>query len=102
VGEGRLHIRDEGRHRKFVRRVEQVTFSGELAAARGQRVQFITERAVLVISPQGLVITEIAPGVDLDRDVLGQMGFRPHVAPDLKTMDARIFSDGLMGLQEAR
>jgi propionate CoA-transferase len=99
VGGGRLRIRKEGRYQKFVRRVEQITFSGELAAARGQRVQFITERAVLGITPEGLVITEVAPGVDLEREVLGQMGFRPRVAPDLKVMDARIFQEGLMGLR---
>lgn len=99
VGNGCLRIRKEGRFRKFVHRVEQVTFSGELAAERGQRVQFITERAVLVITAEGLMVTEAAPGVDLDRDVLGQMGFRPRVAPDLKAMDARIFQEGLMGLR---
>jgi propionate CoA-transferase len=100
VGEGRLRIRKEGPFRKFVQRVEQITFSGEYAAARGQRVQFITERAVLVIIREGLVVTEVAPGVDLQRDVLGHMAFRPKVAPDLKTMDARIFREGLMGLGE--
>lgn len=98
VGAGRLRIRKEGRFRKFVPRVEQITFSGEHAAAQGQRVQFITERAVLVITRDGLVVTEVAPGVDLERDVLGQMAFRPRVAPDLKIMDARIFREGLMGL----
>ncbi len=98
VGNGGLCIRKEGRFRKFVKRVEQITFSGEYAAAQGQRVQFITERAVLVIAKDGLVVTEVAPGVDLERDVLGQMGFRPRVAPDLKAMDARIFRGGLMGL----
>lgn len=98
VGEGRLRIKKEGRFRKFVPRVEQITFSGEHAAALGQRVQFITERAVLVITRDGLVVTEVAPGVDLDRDVLGQMAFRPRVAPDLKPMDARIFWKELMGL----
>ncbi|HSC69835.1 MAG TPA: CoA-transferase, partial [Candidatus Methylomirabilis sp.] len=91
VGEGRLRIVKEGRFRKFVERVEQITFSGELAAERGQRVQFITERAVLLITKDGLMVTEMAPGVDLARDVLGQMAFRPMVSPDLKTMDARIF-----------
>jgi propionate CoA-transferase len=101
VGDGRLRIRKEGRIRKFVPRVEQITFSGELAAARGQRVQFITERAVLVITKEGLLVTEVAPGVDLERDVLGQMAFRPRVSPGLKTMDARIFQEGLMGLREA-
>jgi len=98
VGGGRLRIRKEGRFRKFVPRVEQITFSGEYAAAQGQRVQFITERAVLVITREGLAVTEVAPGVDLERDVIGQMAFRPRVAPDLKTMDARIFQEGLMGL----
>ena len=98
VGEGRLRIRKEGRFRKFVKRVEQITFSGEYAAAQGQRVQFITERAVLAITREGLMVTEVAPGVDLDRDILAQMAFRPRVAPDLKTMDERIFRNGLMGL----
>ncbi len=98
VGEGRLRIRKEGQFRKFVPRVEQITFSGEHAAAQGQRVQFITERAVLAITAEGLMVTEVAPGVDLDRDVLGQMAFRPRVAPDLKIMDARIFWKELMGL----
>jgi propionate CoA-transferase len=98
VGDGRLCLVREGRFKKFVPAVQQVTFSGEYAAARGQRVQFITERAVLVIEKDGLVLTEIAPGVDLARDVLGQMDFRPKVAPDLKLMDARIFRDQPMGL----
>jgi propionate CoA-transferase len=80
--------------------VAQITFSGELAAESGQRVQFITERAVLVITKDGLLLTEIAPGVDLEKDVLGQMAFRPTVAPDLKLMDARIFRAERMGLAE--
>jgi propionate CoA-transferase len=98
VGGGRLRIRKEGRFRKFVPRVEQITFSGEYAAAQGQRVQFITERAVLVITREGLVVTEVAPGLDLERDVLGQMAFRPRVSPELTLMDERIFRAGLMGL----
>ncbi len=102
AGEGSLRIRKEGRFRKFVQRVEQITFSGEYAAAQGQRVQFITERAVLVITREGLVVTEVAPGVELDRDVLAQMAFRPGVAPHLKTMDERIFREGLMGLGRVR
>jgi propionate CoA-transferase len=101
VGDGRLQIMKEGRFKKFIPRVEQITFSGELAAELGQRVQFITERAVLVITKEGLMITEIAPGVDLEKDVLAQMAFRPKVAPNLKTMDARIFTYGLMGLKGA-
>ncbi len=102
IEDGRLRIKKEGRFQKFVPQVEQITFSGELAAERGQRVQFITERAVLVITREGLVVTEVAPGVDLERDVLAQMAFRPTVAPDLKLMDARIFRDELMGLRDMR
>lgn len=98
VGDGRLGIRKEGRFRKFVPRVEQITFSGRYAATRGQRVQFITERAVLTITREGLLVTEVAPGVDLERDVLGRMAFRPQVSPDLRLMDERIFREGLMGL----
>ena len=57
----------------------------------GQKAVYITERAVLHRGPDGLILTEIAPGIDLQRDILDQMGFRPHIAPDLKTMDPRIF-----------
>jgi propionate CoA-transferase len=101
IGEGRLTIVKEGRFKKFVPQVAQITFSGELAAERGQRVQFVTERAVLVITKEGLLLTEIAPGVDLEKDVLGQMAFRPKVAPDLRRMDARIFRAERMGLAGA-
>jgi propionate CoA-transferase len=99
VGGGQLRIVKEGRFKKFVPQVQQITFSGEYAASRGRRVQFITERAVLAITREGLMVTEIAPGVDLERDVLGQMAFRPQVAPNLKTMDARIFQERPMGLK---
>jgi propionate CoA-transferase len=102
IGDGRLRIKKEGRFQKFVPQVEQITFSGELAAERGQPVQFITERAVLVITREGLKVIEVAPGVDLERDILAQMAFRPQVAPDLKLMDARIFRDELMGLRDMR
>jgi propionate CoA-transferase len=95
---GRLRIVKEGRFKKFVRKVQQITFSGELAAERGKRVQFITERAVLTITADGLLLTEIAPGLDLERDVIQQMEFRPRVAHDLKTMDVRIFRSEPMGL----
>jgi propionate CoA-transferase len=98
VGAGRLRILKEGRVKKFVPRVQQITFSGEFAAERGQRVQFITERAVLQLTRDGLVLNEIAPGVELERDVLDQMAFRPRVSPDLRGMDERIFRDGVMGL----
>lgn len=102
VGGGRLQIVKEGRFKKFVRKVQQITFNGELAAELGKPVQFITERAVLTVTREGVMVTEIAPGVDFERDVMGQMEFRPQIAPDLKMMDRRLFRDELMGLGDER
>jgi propionate CoA-transferase len=97
--DGRLQIGQEGREKKFVDAVEQVTYSGRYAIERGQRVLYVTERAVFRATADGLELVEIAPGIDLERDVIGQMGFRPRVAQDLKTMDARLFVPGPMGLE---
>ncbi len=93
-----VRIVREGSLRKFVPRVREISFSGRLARERGQEVRYVTERAVLALADDGLVVTEVAPGVDLDRDVLGQMGFRPRVADDLRTMDRRLYATGPMGL----
>jgi len=95
---GRTIIRREGRHRKFVPKLEQVCYAADLGRARGQVVLFVTERAVFRIGASGLELIEIAPGLDAERDVIAHMGFRPAVARDLATMDARIFAPGLMGL----
>ena len=97
--DGRLEIRREGRFRKMVQRVGQISFNGAHALARGQQVTFITERAVFRLTPQGLLLTEIAPGVDLQAGVLDQMDFRPLVSPELRLMDERIFRAGPMGLR---
>jgi len=91
--EGRLNILQEGRTRKFVNDIEQVTFSGRMGMRRGQRVTYVTERCVVDLTTDGLVVREIAPGVDLQRDVLGQAEFPLHVVRDLKTMDERLFRD---------
>ena len=96
--EGRTIIRTEGRHRKFVPKLEQICYNAALGRARGQLTLFVTERAVFKVGADGLELVEIAPGVDVERDVIAQMGFRPAVAADLKTMDPRLFRAGPMGL----
>ena len=98
VGGGKIEIVQEGTHKKFVDTVEQITFSGDYAAQKGQKVMFITERAVLERVREGMMITEIAPGVEMDRHILSQMSFKPIVSPQLRIMDPRIFHEGLMGL----
>ncbi|RYX98005.1 MAG: 3-oxoacid CoA-transferase [Comamonadaceae bacterium] len=97
---GTTVIKKEGRHRKFVPTLEQICYSAAMGREKGQTVLFVTERAVFRIGEQGLELTEIAPGVDVERDVIAHMGFRPAVSPDLKEMDPRIFAPGLMGLGE--
>lgn len=99
VADGKLTIVQEGKHHKFVERVEQITFSGEYARERNQPVLYITERAVLEMRPEGLMLTEIAPGVDLNSDILKQADFPLRISPQMRLMDARIFADGRMGLQ---
>ncbi|MDG4553108.1 MAG: acyl CoA:acetate/3-ketoacid CoA transferase [Candidatus Competibacter sp.] len=100
VEDGQLCIRSEGKTAKFVEAVEQRTFSGEVASQRRQPVLYVTERAVFRLTPEGPELIEIAPGVDLERDVLARMAFRPAISPRLKTMNACIFNDGPMGLRE--
>ena len=100
AGKG-LRIVQEGKAAKFVPTLEQISFSGEYARRWKVPVTYVTERAVFRLEEDGLVLTEIAPGLDLERDVLAQMGFRPRVAAVLKTMDARLFANPAMGLQLA-
>ncbi|HET7097092.1 MAG TPA: CoA-transferase [Casimicrobiaceae bacterium] len=95
---GTTIVRREGRHKKFVPKLEQVCYSAAMGRPRGQVTLFVTERAVFRVGPDGLELTEIAPGIDVERDVVAQMGFRPNVSRDLKMMDARIFKPELMGL----
>jgi propionate CoA-transferase len=92
VQAGALRILREGRARKFLRRVEQISFAGRPALQRGQKVLYVTERAVFALRPAGLELVELAPGVDLDRQVLGQMEFHPQVRSP-KPMDEAIFRD---------
>ncbi len=98
VADDRLKIVQEGTGAKFIEQVQQVTFSGAYARQRGQSVYYITERCVFQLVSEGLELIEIAPGVDLERDILPQMEFRPKISEQLRIMDARIFQDTLMGL----
>ena len=100
VRDGNLVIVSEGRARKFVRDVEHRTFSGRYAWKRGQPVLYITERAVFRLCAEGIELIEVAPGADVERDVLAQMDFRPVMNGAPKLMDAAIFREGKMGLRE--
>jgi propionate CoA-transferase len=95
--DGVTEIIREGRFSKFVAELQQVSYSGTYAAELGQEVLFITERAVFQRGPDGLVLTEIAPGIDLDKDVLAWADFKFQVSAQLQQMDALIFSPEPMG-----
>ncbi|WP_418746820.1 acyl CoA:acetate/3-ketoacid CoA transferase [Frisingicoccus sp.] len=100
TGDGKLEITQEGKAKKFVKEVEQITFSGTYAAKIGQPVIYITERAVFELRPDGVYLTEIAPGIDLQTQVLDLMDFVPKMDGEPKLMDARLFKDEIMGLAE--
>jgi propionate CoA-transferase len=100
VEEGRLRILREGRSHKFIEAVEQVTFSGAYAGERGQPVLYVTERCVLRRTAEGVELAEVAPGVDVERDILANMGFRPIVRGEPKLMDVRLFRPEAMGLEQ--
>jgi propionate CoA-transferase len=99
IDEGGMNIVKEGRCRKFVQQVEQITFNGTYAAENGQPVIYVTERCVFRRTPEGMELTEVAPGIDIERDILAQMDFRPIVR-DPRPMDARIFRPEPMQLEE--
>ena len=98
--EGQLRVVREGESPKFRSRVSQVTFSGSYARSRGQDVLYITERAVFRLTGRGLHLIEMAPGLDLERDVLGSMAFRPIITDPPARMEPAIFREGPMGLKD--
>ena len=98
--DGKVTVLEQGTIHKFVNQVNQVTFSGRRAAEKGKKVVFITERCVFELRKEGLTLVEIAPGIDMERDIFAQMDYRPLVAEDLKEMPKELFYDGPMGLKE--
>jgi propionate CoA-transferase len=100
VEEGKLKILEEGASRKFVQEVEHRTFSGAYAAKSGRPILYVTERCVFRLGPEGLELCEVAPGVDIERDILAQMDFKPLIRRDPRLMDERIFRLQPMGLRD--
>lgn len=98
IKDGKLNILQEGKIHKFVRDVEQITFSGKIATENNKYTLYITERAVFKLIDGFVELIEIAPGVDLEKDILAHMDFLPIVSKNLKTMDDRIFKDIVMNL----
>ncbi|MEH6577268.1 MAG: acyl CoA:acetate/3-ketoacid CoA transferase [Amphritea sp.] len=101
INNGALQVIKNGPVKKFLKQVQQITFNGRYAMSQQQRVTFITERAVFVLTEQGLKLTEIAPGINLQKDILDQMDFKPIIDDDLTPMDPRLFNAGNMHLQHA-
>ncbi len=98
--DGKLRVLSEGTQQKLVAAVEHRTFSGREALRRGQQVLYVTERCVFRLTAAGMELTEIAPGIDLERDVLAHMGFHPQISPHLALMDAALLREGPLGLRE--
>jgi propionate CoA-transferase len=100
VGDGKLAIVQEGRVKKFVHQVEHITFSGKYAALKNQTVLYVTERSVFSLTKEGLELIEIAPGIDINRDILPGMDFKPIIKEPIRLMDKRIFRPEPMGLRD--
>jgi propionate CoA-transferase len=99
TGNGELRIVQEGKHRKFVRSVEQITFSGPIAVEKSQPVLYVTERCVFCLTEEGMQLLEVAPGIDIERDILPGIEFEP-VIDNPAVMDPRLFSSAVMGLKD--
>lgn len=98
VKDGKLHILKEGKRKKFIRKLDQITFSSECSKRNGQKVLFITERCVFQLVEDGLMLIEIAPGITVENDILPHMDFVPIISPELRLMDERLFCEEPMGL----
>ncbi|MBT3671056.1 MAG: 3-oxoacid CoA-transferase [Chloroflexi bacterium] len=97
---GKTLINNEGKFGKFVDQLDQISFNGKFGFESGQEIIFITERAVFTVNEKGMVLSEVAPGIDLGNDILDHMGFKPQIADDLELMDERLFLPGPMNYAE--
>jgi propionate CoA-transferase len=102
TGDGTLKIRKEGAVKKFVNNVRQITFSGDYARETGQKVYYMTERAVFELKKEGMCLTEIAPGIDIEKDILPHMEFVPKISDKVTVMDPKFFRDIPLGLAQKR
>jgi propionate CoA-transferase len=100
VEDGKLRIVQDGKVKKFIDQVEHVTFSGKYARMKNQSVLYVTERCVFTLTQEGMELIEIAPGVDLENDILAKMAFKPIIRKPIRLMDERIFKPELMGLKD--
>ena len=100
VENGKLKILSEGTQKKFLKEIEQITFSSEYAIEHKQEVLVITERCVFLLTKDGFVLSEVAEGIDIDRDIVAQMEFKPLVLENVKTMDPAIFREDLINLRK--
>ena len=98
--ENGLRILEEGKIRKMVKKVQQISYNGKMAGKMKQNMVYVTERAVFRLTEQGPMLVEIAKGVDLQKDILDQMDFKPLIADDLKYTDTRIYLEKWSGLKE--
>lgn len=99
VEDGKVKILQEGKVKKFLKNVDQITFNGNYAARQHKNVLYITERCVFKLTKEGLELIEVAPGIDIEKDILPYMDFKPIIKQP-KLMDARLFQDGPMGLKK--
>ncbi|MDO5441770.1 MAG: CoA-transferase [Bacillota bacterium] len=100
IGDGKLEIVQQGKAVKYKKDVEQITFSGDYARETGKTVYYISERAVFKLEKEGMTLIEYAPGVDVEKDILAYMEFKPIISPDLKEMDPAMFREGPMGMKK--
>jgi propionate CoA-transferase len=99
IKNGQLNIINEGKNKKFLNDLEQITFSGDYAVKAGKRVVYVTERAVFELTDEGLELIEIAPGVNLEKDILDMMDFKP-IVKNVKLMPVEIFRESWGGLAD--